>query len=152
MKVLTIFLFLIITEAWYESWAKKPILTNRVKRYLSGVIEFFYRAVLMLIVFAWFSNYIVLYFNLEVHSFWDLFVGYILLRTAILRPLYGLFSGEGYLYIGTTKLYDIWLAKFVRWTKQPPNILLPTIEFPLLLIGAWFTIYSPILLGIPEHL
>ena len=102
---LLVALFLIIFEAVSEG------LYDRQKKTIAGVIEFIYRAVVTLIIFAWLTNY----WNIDTVAtdYWITVVGYVMLRFAIFDVIYSLARGNtGIFYIGNTKLYEralVWL-------------------------------------------
>jgi len=102
---LLISLFLIIFEAVSEG------LYDRQKKTIAGVIEFIYRAVVTLIIFAWLTNY--WHVDTEATDYWVTVVGYVMLRFAIFDVIYSLARGNtGIFYIGNTKLYEralVWL-------------------------------------------
>jgi len=102
---LLVALFLIIFEAVSEG------LYDRQKKTIAGVIEFIYRAVVTLIIFAWLTNY--WHINTTAADYWVTVVGYVILRFAIFDVIYSLARGNtGIFYIGNTKLYEralVWL-------------------------------------------
>ena len=98
-------LFLIIFEAVSEG------LYDRQKKTIAGVIEFIYRAVVTLIIFAWLTNY--WHIDTATTDYWVTVIGYVMLRFAIFDVIYSLARGNtGIFYIGNTKLYEralVWL-------------------------------------------
>jgi len=133
-------LFLVIFESIPEA------LADRGRKRLSGSLEFVYRAVVTILVFAWANQNVIgsnAYVELSLFEFllnfilnyWTVLVGYLLLRFALFDYLYNLTVGEKLFYIGTTKLYDEIWQSFFRWTKFPPEHFWGMFKFIALLIG-----------------
>ena len=102
--ILGVFLFLIVTEAVYEA------LKLRGKDILSGVIEFFNRALTIVLLSLFMAGWVLSLKN------------------------------DGLFYIGSTKIYDILCQKFFEWTKFPKEHFLWMFKFIALLISiVWLT-------------
>lgn len=75
----------------------------------SGIIEFVYRALITLIVFAWFMGYSLI--PMAHHdTYLVTILGYLFLRFGMFDPVFNLVIGESINFVGSTKLWDrvIW--------------------------------------------
>lgn len=117
---LLIALFLIVLEAVPEGLALGGHKT------VAGIIEAIYLAGITLTVFAyWTGQYpkkrdglytpignMWMWYN---EKFWIYVAGYVLLRFALFDIIHNVSAGLPVFYIGTTKLFDIIMAKLVSW-------------------------------------
>ena len=130
MILLVIILFLIISEAIYEA------LYDEGKKTLSGLVEFFYRAVVTVMALLWLSDK----FSLPSSPvpLWKLIGGFIFIRYALFDLTYNLIRKLPWFYIGQTKIFDKVWNWFFRKTMFPVGHFLWLTKFILLLIGiAW---------------
>ena len=97
--ILLISLFLIVTKAVIDG------LRDGGKKTASGVVEFFYLAIITLITFAW------VYSVPNTITIRDTYlitiIGFLLLRYGIFSPIYNWVSGQELSFIGSTKYFDI---------------------------------------------
>ena len=129
--ILVIFLVLIITEAVYEA------LKLRGKDTLSGVIEFFNRALTIVLLSLFMAGWVL---SLKNDGLFYIFGGYVLLRFAIFDFVFNITAKLPLFYIGSTKIYDILCQKFFEWTKFPKEHFLWMFKFIALLISiVWLT-------------
>jgi len=129
--ILVIFLVLIITEAVYEA------LKLRGKDTLSGVIEFFNRALTIVLLSLFMAGWS---WDLKNDGAGYVIGGYVLLRFALFDVLYNLTAGLSLFYIGETKIYDKLWRKFFEWTRFPEGHFLWMFKFIALLISiVWLT-------------
>ena len=124
--ILLIFILLIFTEAAYEALKLKG------KDTLSGVIEFFNRAVTIILLSMFLAGW---RWNLKNDGLFYVLGGYILLRFAIFDFVFNITARLPLFYIGTTKIYDLLWQKFFEWTKFPKEHFLWMFKFIALLIG-----------------
>ena len=133
-------LFLVIFESVPEA------LADRGKKAIAGNLEFVYRTVVTVLVFAWANQNVIgsnAYAELSLFEFllnfilnyWTVLVGYVLLRFALFDPLRNVCAGMPLFYIGSTKLYDKIWQSFFKWTKFPPEHFFAMFKFIALLIG-----------------
>ena len=105
-------LFLIVFEAIYEGLAIKG------KNLVSEVVEFVYRAVLTLVLFAWVTG-IKSIINADV-QFIRIIIGYVLLRFSIFDVIWNLAAGQPINFVGNTKLFDKFLQEIRNlWGMNP---------------------------------
>ena len=129
--ILGVFLFLIVTESVYEA------LKLRGKDTLSGMIEFFNRAVTVVLLSMFLAGW---HWSLKNDGLFYVIGGYLLLRFAIFDFVFNVFARLPLFYIGTAKLYDQFWQKFFEWTKFPKEHFLWMFKFIALLIGiVWLT-------------
>jgi len=125
--VTLLFVFLIVGEAVYEGMA------HAGNKTIAKIFEVMVRGVTLVILVLWLGGNC---FNIHI-EFWHGIGGYVFLRIALFRMVWNFTAGEGYLFIGTTSLYD----KLLHWicfdspVKAPPVIFLPTIEVLSLIYG-----------------
>jgi hypothetical protein len=96
------------------------------------VLEFIYRALITLAVFAWICGIDIHYLHI---SYWYIIGGYLLTRFALFDYAYNLAKGNPLFYIGNTKLYDKVWGWFFRWSGIPPEHFLGMFRLIALCIG-----------------
>jgi hypothetical protein len=110
---LGIALFLIVFEAVPEGLALAGHKT------IAGLIEFVFLAGVTLTVFAYFTTQYPSYYSryrIPLNTnYWFIIVGYVLLRLALFDIIHNISAGLPILYIGTTKLFDIFIVKLASW-------------------------------------
>ena len=127
---ISVALFLILGEAIYEGLADKG------KGATAGVIEFFHRAFMSLIVFAYIGGYYIFDVKIE-RPFHEIVIAFVFVRYALFDVTYNLITGNELFYIGFTKWYDKAWRWFFGWTHFPEHFLLIT-KFVFLFWGlAW---------------
>jgi len=105
-------LFLIVFEAVYEG------LAIRGKHLASEVVELVYRAVLILVLFAWVTG-IKSIINIDV-QFIRIIVGYVFLRFSIFDVIWNFAAGQPINFVGSTKLFDKFLQVIRNlWGMNP---------------------------------
>ena len=124
--ILLIFILLIFTEAVYEA------LKLRGKDTLSGVIEFFNRALTIVLLSLFMAGWS---WDLKNDGAGYVIGGYVLLRFALFDVLYNLTAGLPLFYIGETKIYDKLWQKFFEWTHFPEGHFLWMIKLIALIIS-----------------
>ena len=118
--ILLLFLIIISLEAIYEGLDLiSKNYPDRGYKLWSGVFEFVYRVIVMLIIFLWIANYHFSHIYSYHVSFWHIFGGFILLRFALFDIIYNLIIGEPIFYVGSTKIYDKIWSWFFRWSGIP---------------------------------
>lgn len=125
MVVLLVFLIILLSEAYYEAlrYAKKDATR-------SGIAEAFHRSIVYLFVIFYLSDIYVPWLQNSGFTVWQLIGLFLLLRFGIFRGAYNLFAGKSYMDRGSkTKVYDKVFWTLIDWTRQPPGILVPTLEF-----------------------
>jgi len=129
--ILGVFLFLIVTESVYEA------LKLRGKDTLSGVIEFFNRALTIVLLSLFMDGWS---WDLKNDGAGYVIGGYVLLRFALFDVLYNLTAGLPLFFIGKTKFYDLFWRKFFELTKFPESHFLWMFKLIALLISlTWLT-------------
>ena len=120
-------LFLIVTKAVIDG------LRDRGKKTASGVVEFFYLAIITLITFAW------VYSVPNTITIRDTYlitiIGFLLLRYGIFSPIYNLVSGQELSFIGSTKYFD----KFGKLLITKFRISSSLILFSKFVLAFWGT-------------
>lgn len=119
---LGIALFLIVFEAVPEGLALAGHKT------IAGMIEFIFLAGITFFTFGYFTgqyllnrtiywdhNRVVMKTQWRAYKFWYIIAGYILLRLALFDIIHNISAGLPILYIGTTKLFDIFIVKLASW-------------------------------------
>ena len=125
MVTFLIFLIIIMTESYYEALRYYHHETTK-----SGIVEGFHRSFVYALVCGYLAGIPVPFIVDSGFNWWQLAGLFVLLRFGIFRPLYNFFGKVPYLYRGTlSKVYDRAFWGFIDWTKQPPEILVPTLEF-----------------------
>lgn len=127
-------ILLILLEAIPEGLADRGLKT------IAGVIEFVYRAMVTLIVFAWLIGFHL--FHVEYENLFYIIGGYLLLRFAIFDVVYNLIRGLSIFYIGTTKLYDKVWQWFFKVTGFPKDQFFSMVKFIAILIGVTWLLKS----------
>lgn len=130
--LLLICLFLIISEAVYEA------LYDEGKKTISGLIEFFYKAVVTVMALLWLSGQYNL--HLPVIPFWKVLLGFLFLRFALFDAVYNLMRRLPLFYVGSSKVYDKLWGWFFRLTKFPKEHFLAMLKFIFLLIGISYVV------------
>jgi hypothetical protein len=126
MSNIILVLFLILFEAIPEALAE----TGR--KTFAGVLEFIYRALVTLILFAFVGG---AYLNLGVQDYFFFHIaGYVLIRFAVFDLIYNGICGLPWYYIGSTKLFDRMFGWLMTAGKVPNSIILFT-KGILLFIG-----------------
>jgi hypothetical protein len=120
-------ILLILLEAISEG------LADRGKKTIAGIMEFFYRAMVTFVVFAWLINFDIFYVKYE--NLFYIIGGYLLLRFAIFDIVYNLVRGLPFFFIGTTKVFDKTWQWFFKVTGFPVNHFFAMTKFLLLLIA-----------------
>jgi uncharacterized membrane protein len=124
-SLLLLALFLIVFEAVYEG------LKSRGKHIFSEMIEFVYRGVIVIGLFAFALGYQFPFYVVPV-SLIKMVAAYILMRFGIFDVIWNISAGKEWNYIGLTKLYDRTLQKI------PGSVLYP-VKFICLVVGiVWF--------------
>jgi hypothetical protein len=124
---LLIALFLILFEAIPEG------LADRGKKRIAGVIEFIYRAVITLTIFYILGGFCKI--HLTSTPFWQVIVGYVLLRFALFDLCYNLTRKLPVFYIGDTKLFDKFWKWFFKESGIPAEHFLAMVRVISLFIG-----------------
>ena len=108
LSYLLIALFLIIFEAVPEGLALGG------HKSIAGIVEVIYLFVITISIFEHVSGYSFRWWKTP-QNFFLVLVGYILLRFAIFDIIHNLSAGLPVFYIGSTKLFDIIMAKLGNW-------------------------------------
>jgi len=124
--ILLLALFLILFESVPEALALKGHKT------IAGTIEFIYRVVVTLILFAWITG---VQWHIYLGNYYFIIGGYLLLRFAIFDIIYNLIAGLSLTFIGTTKLSDKLWQKFFALTHFPVGLFFGMLKFICFLIG-----------------
>lgn len=122
-------LFLILTESVSEA------LADNGKKTIAGIIEFIKLAMVTLIVFAWLDLTYPKWMWWHEVNYWQVVVGYVLVRFAIFDLVYNLIVRYPLFYIGTTKLSDKLLRKFFTVTHLPSEHMLFMFKLMALAVG-----------------
>lgn len=120
-------LFLILFEAIPEALSLREIKT------VAGIIEFIYRMVITVIIFAWLVNFQIFHCHYEAIGY--IIGGYLLLRFALFDIIFNWCAGLPIFFIGKTKLYDKFWYWFFKTTHFPINHFFITVKFIGLIIG-----------------
>jgi hypothetical protein len=123
--LILISIFLITFEAIPEALSLKH-------KAIAGVIEFIYRAIITLTIFAWFMGISI---RSNSHNVYYVIGGYLLLRFALFDIIYNLVAGLGIWFIGTTKLSDKFWQWFFKTTKFPVGLFFGMLKFICFSIG-----------------
>lgn len=133
MLTLLLFIVLIFLEALYES------LYDTGKKTLSGVIEFFHRAIFYLALMAWMIKYPFIW-EIDL-PFWKLLIGFLFIRYSIFSFIYNLFRFDvdiPLFYVGHTKIFDKVINWFLAKSKFNPSIFLGITKLACFILGADF--------------
>ena len=133
---LLISFYLIFSELFAEAFKLKG------KHIASAIIEWFYRAFVTVIVFAYTTETTIGHWQFNnSDNFWKLIIGFLFVRFAIFDPLYNIMIGEKINYVGFTKLWDKLLRIFFKKIRLAPEHFL-FIRFIFFVWGVLWLIYN----------
>ena len=131
--ILLLFLVLILLEASYEALQRS---WKDMLKTLAGVLEFVYRAIIMLGLFAWIADIrpheLI---NLKDYSYLELLGSFVLLRFALFDACYNIITRQPVFYVGDTKIYDKMFRWFFTSTHIPKEHFLFMFKLIALCIG-----------------